>query len=85
MLRIIFYSKERCSLCDEALALLELLRNEFPSTLEIRDIYSNDEWLEKYHFSIPVINIDGVELDCEEISYETLEATLKEANDKRKA
>ncbi|WP_404454183.1 glutaredoxin family protein [Virgibacillus necropolis] len=85
MIHINFYTKENCSLCDEALALVEMLQHDYPCTLEMRDIYSNDNWLEAYHLSIPVVNIDGIELNCEEISFETLEAAFKEAHRKHKA
>lgn len=83
MIHINFYTKNHCPLCDEALALLEMLKSDYPYTLEMRDIYTDDNWLEKYQFSIPVVSIDGKELDCEEISLESLEDTLREAQKKR--
>lgn len=85
MLHINFYTKENCPLCDQALALVEMLQNDYPCTIEMRDIYSNDEWLEKYQLSIPVVNIDGLEMDCEQISFETLEAALQKANGNQKS
>ncbi|ASN04764.1 glutaredoxin family protein [Virgibacillus necropolis] len=85
MIHITFYTKAKCSLCDEALSLVELLINDYSCTLEIRDIYSNEEWLEKYHLSIPVISVDGIELNCEQISFESLDATFREAQKKHKA
>lgn len=85
MIHINFYTKQNCPLCDEGLALVEMLQHDFSCTLEMRDIYTNDDWLEKYHLSIPVVSIDGNELDCEELSFDSLEATLKEAQQKHKA
>ncbi|GGK03479.1 hypothetical protein GCM10007063_27110 [Lentibacillus kapialis] len=81
MQHIIFYTKENCPLCDEALAMLELLQHEYSFGIEQRDIYTNDEWLERYQLLIPVIHIGTVTLDCEQISYEALEHALRKAGD----
>ncbi|MFB4167899.1 glutaredoxin family protein [Virgibacillus sp. JSM 102003] len=80
MQRVIFYTKENCSLCDDAQTLLDLLKDAYPFQLEERDIYSKDEWLEKYQLMIPVVKINDTTLDCEQISYEALEKALKETN-----
>ncbi|ASK62754.1 thioredoxin family protein [Virgibacillus phasianinus] len=85
MIHIEFYTKEHCPLCDDAMALLEMLQKDYPCTIDMRDIYSNEEWLEKFHLSIPVVNIDGVELDCQHISFETLEEALQKASENQKA
>lgn len=76
-MHIIFYTKEICSLCDDAEALLAAFEDEFPHTIEKRDIYSNDKWLEEYQLLIPIIEIDGEQLNCEEISYDTVHAFLE--------
>lgn len=76
-MHIIFYTKEVCSLCEDAEGLLSAFSTEFPHTLEKRDIYTNDEWLEKYHLLIPVIEINGEQLNCEEISYDAVKAFLE--------
>lgn len=80
MQNVIFYTKENCSLCDDARSLLNLLKHDYLFQLEERDIYSKDEWLEKYQLMIPVVKINDTTLDCEKISYEVLEKALKEAN-----
>lgn len=33
-----------------------------------RDIYKNDEWLEKYHLAIPVVEMDGEEVEYGKIT-----------------
>ncbi|WP_405102875.1 glutaredoxin family protein [Oceanobacillus sp. FSL H7-0719] len=76
-MRIIFYTKEVCSLCDEAEALLSAFSFEYPHTVEKRDIYSNDAWLEEYQLLIPVVEINGEQLNCEELNYNALESLLK--------
>ncbi|MBN6205729.1 glutaredoxin family protein [Ralstonia pickettii] len=76
-MHIILYTKEICSLCDEAEALLSAFSIEYPHTLEKRDIYSRDEWLEEYQLLIPIVEINGEQLNCEEINYDTLEKLLR--------
>lgn len=76
MMKVIFYTKNVCSLCDEALALLLMFRNDYPFELEERDIYTNDKWLETYQLKIPVIEINGEQIDCGEMSYESIENLL---------
>jgi len=76
--KVIFYTKEVCSLCEDALALLLMFQHEYKFELEERDIHTNDEWLETYQLRIPVVEINGQQLDCEEMSYESLEQFLRE-------
>lgn len=78
MLKVIFYTKEVCSLCDDARALLLMLQREYPFEMEERDIYTNDEWLEEYQLLIPFVEINDVTLDCEQINIDTLEQALKQ-------
>lgn len=54
-MKIVLYSKEKCCLCDEAKAILRELQVEWEEV----DIYKNEQWLERYHLMIPVIEIDG--------------------------
>lgn len=82
MLHINFYTKDVCSICEDAEALLSIFRHEYPYELEIRDIYSKDEWLEEYQLLIPVIEVNGRQLNCEEINYDSIEQLLKEESAK---
>lgn len=78
MRTVIFYTKENCELCDNVRELLYLLKSDHPFQLDERDIYTNDEWLEKYQLMIPVVECGDVSLDCEEINYDSLENALKQ-------
>ncbi|MFA1819164.1 glutaredoxin family protein [Virgibacillus oceani] len=78
MQKLIFYTKALCSLCDDAKALLLMFQREYPFELEERDIYTNDEWLEKYQLLIPYVQINDSTLDCEEINIKSLEQILKD-------
>lgn len=62
-MKIVFYSKENCSLCDKGLLILEKIKNDVCFTVEVVDIYEDDQLLEKYQIMIPVVEIDGEEVD----------------------
>jgi len=83
MQKVIFYTKEICSLCDDAKALLLMFQRDYPFELEERDIYTKDEWLEKYQLLIPYVQINDSTLDCEEINIDSLEQILKENIEKQ--
>ena len=77
MVKVYFYTKENCSLCEDAYALLMMFQNYYDFELVERDIYTNDEWLEHYQLLIPAIQINDTFIHCEQMSYETLENALK--------
>lgn len=81
MTHVLFYTKENCPLCDEALSLLMLLQHDYTFTIEERDIYTNDTWLEKYQLLIPYVQIHNTGLNAEEITVDTLEDALRQANE----
>lgn len=58
-----YYTKENCSLCDKGLLVLEKISKDIPLKIEMIDIYKDDELLEKFQIMIPVVEIDGVEVD----------------------
>ncbi len=78
MTKVIFYTKEICSLCEEAYALLNVFKHDYDFEIEERDIYTNDNWLEEYQLRIPVVEVNGKQIDCEEMSYEVLRDILEE-------
>lgn len=77
MLKIKFYTKDNCSLCDDAYAFLMMLQNEYPFELEEVDIYMNDELLEEYQLLIPAVRMNETFLTCEEMGLDKLENALK--------
>lgn len=79
---IYLYIKENCPLCDDAEQLLQLFQGEFAFTLEKRDIYLRDEWLEKYQLEIPVIEIKDSVLYGNDLNYETLYKVLNKYAEK---
>lgn len=79
MLKVPYYTKENCALCDDAYGLLVMLQDYYPFQIETRDIYTNDAWLEEYQLIIPVVQIKDVFLNCEQMDLPTIESTLKAA------
>jgi glutaredoxin len=62
-MKINLYSKTNCPLCDKAKQVLQELQNEFSFEINEIDIYQDDTLLEKYQLMIPVVEIDGEEVD----------------------
>lgn len=77
-MKINFYSKNHCPLCDKGLEIVKKIQNDIPFTLEVLDIYEDDVLLEKYQIVIPVVEIEGVEVDYGILSEEKIRAYIKE-------
>lgn len=78
MLQVEFYTKDNCSLCEDAYALLMMLQNHYPFDVQERDIYTKDEWLEEYQLLIPAVRMNNTFLTCEEMNLERLEKAIKD-------
>jgi glutaredoxin len=70
--KLIFYTKDHCSLCDLAEDLIELLKIDFDFEVEKVDIYQDDQLLEKYQLLIPVVEVDGKQVDVSGMDYNNL-------------
>lgn len=64
---IILYTKETCPLCHDAKILLETILHDYDVVIREIDIYEDDDLLEKYQLMIPVVEIDGEEIDYGQI------------------
>ncbi|KHF41224.1 glutaredoxin [Halalkalibacter okhensis] len=80
MLEVTIMSKMDCPLCDKAIDLIRPLAEEVPFTMTITDIYKDDALLEKYQIMIPVILVNGEEVDFGQISKEKVRKRLLEIN-----
>jgi glutaredoxin len=74
------YSKPDCHLCEEAIAVLQSLQQEFVFDIEELDISSDDALLRAYFERIPVVALDGEEL-CE---FFVAEALVRERLESRR-
>ncbi|RHW38928.1 glutaredoxin family protein [Neobacillus notoginsengisoli] len=59
--KINFYTRDRCPLCDKAKADLLEIREELPFELEEIDIETSDELTEQFGLMIPVVYLNGEE------------------------
>ena len=68
-------TKPGCHLCDDVKTELAALASDYPHTLEEVNIADSIHLFEKYHLTIPVVQIGDVELQAP-ISQEQLIAAL---------
>lgn len=75
------YTKENCSLCDEALEVLRPYKHRFQ--LEEVDIKKkeNKDWFNKYRYDIPVFHFNGKFLMKHKVDLQMFEKALKEYKD----
>lgn len=57
-MRLTFYTKPNCPLCDEARDMLEDLNREFSLAVTEVNILSNPAIYEKYKYLIPVLELE---------------------------
>lgn len=58
-MKINFYTKVDCPLCEKGKAVIQELANDFPLEIIEFDIYKDDALLELYQVMIPVVEMDG--------------------------
>lgn len=61
MITIEVMTKEDCSLCDDAKAIIDQIIVDFPVKLKITDIESDSELFERFKEKIPVVLINDIE------------------------
>ena len=71
-MKVQFYSRSNCPLCEEARLMLELVKEDIYLDIEEINIEENDELHEKYLLRIPVIESKGQIIQEGRIDYPTL-------------
>ena len=59
---LVMYGRSACHLCEDMREALDILHDEYPFSLEFRDIDSNSDWFDQYALKIPVLLSDEVEI-----------------------
>lgn len=72
MMKVQFYSRSNCPLCEEARLMLELVKDDIYLDIEEINIEEDDKIHEKYLLRIPVIESGGVIIQEGRIDYPTL-------------
>jgi uncharacterized membrane protein len=80
-LGIVLFTRDDCSLCDQAVADLASLEEEFPHTLSIIDVDRDPALLEKYSDSVPVLQV-GPYVKHAPFTRDELRVTLMAARDR---
>ncbi|MBU5212088.1 glutaredoxin family protein [Heyndrickxia oleronia] len=75
--QVIFYTRNQCQLCKEAMQLLTILQSEFSFEIIEKNIDESDELTEKYGLMIPVIEMNNEIIQYGQIDYFTLQSFLK--------
>jgi glutaredoxin len=71
-MKVQFYSRSNCPLCEEAKLMLELVKEDISLDIEEINIEEDDELHEKYLLRIPVIMSKGEIIQEGRIDYPTL-------------
>jgi hypothetical protein len=74
---VVLFSRPGCHLCDAARAVVERVTAELGERYDERDITLNPTDLGAYADSIPVVEVDGVQVDFWRVSEDRLRAALQ--------
>jgi uncharacterized membrane protein len=83
LLKITFFTREGCHLCDQALEDLQALQTDYPHQVVVIDIDSDPDLLKKYSFEIPVVEAGPYTLKAP-FDQRKLAMTLGAAQDRQK-
>ncbi|MGH3026890.1 MAG: glutaredoxin family protein [Gaiellaceae bacterium] len=75
--RVVLLSRPGCHLCDDARVVVERVVADLGESYVERDITADDELLREHGESIPVVLVDGVQIDFWRVSEERLRAALR--------
>jgi hypothetical protein len=75
--RVVLYTRPGCHLCDAARAVVERVAGQVGEAFEERDITGDPDDLQTYGDSIPVVTVDGFQVDFWRISEDRLRAALR--------
>jgi glutaredoxin len=71
------YSRHGCHLCEDAITILEGMREELAFEIEIINIDADPELAKLYGNEVPVIHIDGQHHDFYRVDPERFRASLE--------
>lgn len=78
---MLFYSKAKCPLCDEAREVLHNLGKKFSFNIQEIDITTNSAIFERYKNIVPVVIIDGKFTFGARVSEDDILSFLKDSGD----
>lgn len=72
MIKIQFYTRPNCSLCEEARLMIQLVSDDMELEIEEINIEDNNQIHELYMIRIPVIERNGIVIQEGRIDYPSL-------------
>ncbi|RHW36654.1 glutaredoxin family protein [Lysinibacillus yapensis] len=76
-MKVHFYSRPDCSLCEEGLRSLKLVQEEIPFEIEVINIEEDEALHEKYMVMIPVVEKEGEVIQYGILDYASLYESLQ--------
>ena len=76
-MKIDYFSRPGCSLCEEGLLTLKLVQSDFQFDINIINIEDNEVLHEKYMLMIPVVEKNGEVIQYGILDYVTLYEALQ--------
>lgn len=77
MKKVQFFSRPNCTLCEEGLLMLKLVKEDIDFEIEVINIEHNDELHEKYMLMIPVVVYNENVVQYGNIDYPTMYEMLR--------
>jgi hypothetical protein len=74
--RVVLYSRPGCHLCDDARVVVERVTSDMGESYAERDITLDPDDERAYGESIPVVLVDGVQVDFWRVSEQRLRSAL---------
>ncbi|WP_224249126.1 glutaredoxin family protein [Hyalangium gracile] len=78
-MKVDIYSKPSCSLCDEAITVVERVRARIPFELRVISILEDPAGMLAWRYDIPVVLIDGQVAFKHRVDEAAFEAWLRKA------
>jgi len=75
--KVKYYSRPGCHLCEEGLVTLKLLKDDFPFEIDIINIEEDEAIHEKYMLMIPVVEKNGEVIQYGNLDFVTLYEALQ--------
>jgi len=75
-MKVNYYSRPDCSLCEEGLLTLKLVQSDVQFEIDVINIEENEEFHEKYMLMIPVVEKDNEIIQYGNLDYVTLYEAL---------
>lgn len=73
---VTLYTKEGCHLCEQALDVIEQVRQKAPFELILRDILDNPADYDLYKHDVPVVTLNGREIARHRLTAEQLGSAI---------